>query len=139
MLAAAAAVKIYYLCGMGKSFKIKWIIIAAVMLMAAGSGFSAVDKQTLPEVSFSECLAQEHAVLFDSPQSSDFALHESSFSVVNNGPSSGSARQWDSFRAVLKASEVAVHLVLTKTISEVLNFPVRIRKADLLYPFHYFF
>lgn len=124
---------------MGKSLKIKFIFIAAIIFMMAGSGFSADGNPPEPEVSCSESLNKAQEVFIDTPRVPGFALHESCFSFVVNGPTPGSVKQWDSFKAVKFASEVAVQLVLANSVSSIIYFPVHIRKVDLLYPFHYFF
>lgn len=124
---------------MEKLLKIKLLFAVAVVYVMVAGGFSSAINQQPNEVNTSETVAMQHKLSFNDRYFSGYALHESGLTTSSTAPLFSFAKQWEVFKAVIQASEERVLKALAQTIEAVILFPVRIRKADLLFPFHYFF
>lgn len=124
---------------MGKLLKIKVLFAVAVMFMMAGGSFSPFPDRQVSEVQTADTASVQHEFSEDSRYFSDFALHESGYTTLSNGPVFSYAKQWEAFKAVINASIANTVRGMARTVAEIIYFPLRISKADLLFPFHYFF
>src|SRR5690554_1012761 len=68
-----------------------------------------------------------------------FAVQEGSQALFSNSASSGNPKQLQMFKAVIQAGVVRQYNSYAQYLSEIWDSPIRNRKRDLLFPFHYFF
>ena len=124
---------------MGKLLAMRLFCIVAVSCLVATGGFSGYNNQTAYQGQAAPGAAMQMHLTADLPALADFAMHEASFVVGPAGFASCSFKQSQSFRAVIHAYGIHVVLLLANVVSDIINFPVRIKKSNLLFPFHYFF
>ena len=124
---------------MKKAFKISGTVFAAVFYSIAVLLFAEI--VTPPVSPVSETQSTGNRILFEvSP--SDFLgvplTQKSGINLFNRATYSGSDFQYNEFSAYLKNAERSISSEFVQYVFQAKNFPVRLRKADLLFPFHYF-
>ena len=124
---------------MKKVFKISGALFTAVLYSVAV--FLAAENIS-PSVSpVSEMQSSGIRILFEVSPSGILGIpltQESSVNLFNGAKYSGSDFQHKTFSACLKHSEKTISAEFVQYIFRAKNFPVKLRKTDLLFPFHYF-
>ena len=103
--------------------------------------FLAAENISPPMSPVNETQTSGNRILFEISPSGilSFPLtQKSSVNLFNGANYSGSDFQHKTFSACLKHSEKTISSEFVQYIFQAKNFPVRLRKADLLFPFHYF-
>jgi hypothetical protein len=124
---------------MGIPFKIANLIFAVMLFSATVSGFFYNPETGAVSISASETAETGTFFSENLPFLNSFAINDGSGAGYSVRVVTGSSNQLQAFKAVMHALEVQVECALSNCISQVSIFPVRIRKSDLLFPFHYFF
>ncbi len=124
---------------MEKPHNIVFSIVAVLLYWLASSGFSdglshriQVD-QNVVSTGSSFLLAE------DLPYVSGFAIKEGASLGSAGNATPLSHKQPQLYKAIVSAYDVQVVCAFLQCISQLDNNPVRIRKSDMLFPFHYFF
>lgn len=120
-------------------FKISGAVFTAVLYSIAV--FLFYENIPLPASSVSESLSTENSISFESTPSGflgDPLTQETVIHYFTGIKYAGSEFQFTDFSACLKYSEKTISSEFVQYVFQAKNFPVRLRKADLLFPFHYF-
>jgi hypothetical protein len=124
---------------MEKPFKIMISIIAAVFISLAASGYSYGLSYNTEAGWNVETTGSEIYVTEDLPYLAGFAVKEVASYFSAGNASQIAFKQQQLQKAVIHALEVQVACAILQYVAQLHNTPVRIRKSDLLFPFHYFF
>lgn len=124
---------------MKKPGNIIYILIAVVTGVMAVGGFFPGKYIDTQEVVVEKLIGQEQCFLEQLNGVPQFGLREIEVTTVSAGPVTTPMKHLQKYKAVVRSSEVQVLNLLGWCLSQIVYFPVRIRKADLLFPFHYFF
>jgi hypothetical protein len=124
---------------MGKPVKIEFSFVAVVLYCLAVSMFSSGQVFSYKTDQKAETTASRIFVAEEIPFVAGFAIQEGTNYVFHTNTSSGTLKQLQLYKAASHVREVQVFSSVANYISRLLNFPVRIRKSDMLFPFHYFF
>ncbi|HZH71108.1 MAG TPA: hypothetical protein VFD91_01345 [Mariniphaga sp.] len=124
---------------MKKPGNIFYILIAVVTGVMAVGGFFQGKYNDSQEVAAVKLIGQEQCFLEQLNGVPRFGLREIDVTTVSSGPFTSLVKHLQKYKAIVRNSEVQILNSLGWYLSQIVFFPVRIRKADLLYPFHYFF
>jgi hypothetical protein len=119
--------------------KISGAVFAAVFYIIAVLLFA--DNITPPVSSVSETQSTGNRILFENSLSPILGIpltQKSGISLFNGATYSGSDFQFKEFSAYLKSAEKSISSEFVQYVFQAKNFLIRLRKADLLFPFHYF-
>jgi hypothetical protein len=122
-----------------KAFKISGSIFTAVLYSMVI--LLLAQNIPLPDSSDSEIQPIENQVKLTAVPAdifSDPLIQEPAFYLLNVAKYSASDFQHKTFLACLKLAEKSISNDFVQYIFLAKNFPVKLRKADLLFPFHYF-
>jgi hypothetical protein len=122
-----------------KVFKISGAVFTAVIYSIAV--FLAAENIAPLVTPVSETQSSGIRILFEESSSGILGIpltQESSVNLFNGAKYSGSDFQHKTFTACLKHSEKTISSEFVQYVFQAKNFPVKLRKADLLFPFHYF-
>lgn len=124
---------------MEKPRKIVLPVFAVLLYLLSASGFTGGTghsilveqgvESSVPAVFWAEEL----------PLLSGFALKEGAGFHSGGNTAPGSVKQVQLYKAVMCAVEIEVACAFFQYVFDLQNNPVRIRKSDMLFPFHYFF
>lgn len=124
---------------MKKLRNIIYIFTAVVTCVIAVNGFSVPNEDGLKEIVSEKFIGQEQCYLqqlYDIPR---FGVREIDFTTISSGPITSPVKHLQTLKAAVRVSEVRVLNSWISYLSHIVYFPVRVRKVDLLFPFHYFF
>ena len=116
-----------------------YILIAVVTIVIAVGGFFPGEYNNIKEVAAEKLIGQEQCFLEQLYGVPRFGLREIDVTTVSSGPVTTPVKHLQTLKAVVRASEIQVSNTLGCYLLQIVYFPVRIRKADLLFPFHSFF
>lgn len=124
---------------MKKAFKISGTVFLAVFYSIAVLLFTEI--VTPPVSPVSETHSAGNRILFEVSPSVYLGVplaQKSSINHFNGATYSGPDFQYNEFSAYLKNAEKSISSEFVQYVFQAKNFPVQLRKADLLFPFHYF-
>ncbi len=114
-------------------------IIAAVFISLAASGFSNGISHSAVAGRNVETIGSGIFVAEELPYLASFAVKEVASYFSAGNVSQITFKQQQVQKAVIHALGVQVACTILQYISQLHNNPVRVRKSDMLFPFHYFF
>ena len=124
---------------MGKQHNILFSIVAAALFCLAATGFTG---GCTPGAGVDRHVETTGTVLFvaeELPMTGSFELKEGAGFFSGGNLTPGSFKQSQVFKAVIRVTEVQVACTVLQIDLLFNNNPIRIRKEDMLFPFHYFF
>lgn len=114
-------------------------IIAAVLISMATTGFSDGISHSTKVDQNVETTGSQIFVAEELPYLAGFAVKEVASYFSAGSANQISLKQHQVQKAVIHALEVQVACAILQNVSQLYINPVRIRKSDMLFPFHYFF
>lgn len=114
-------------------------IIAAVFISLATSGFSYGISQSSEAGKNVETTGSGIFVAQELPYLAGFAVKEVASYFSAGSGSQVAFKQHQVQKAVIHAHGIQVACAIVQYVSQLHNNPVRVRKTDMLFPFHYFF
>ncbi len=124
---------------MEKPHKIVFSIVAVLLYLLASSGFSDGISHRIQVDQNIEPTGTHFFWAEELPFVSGFAVKDGAGLWSGGNPAPVSNKQPQLFKAVVFALEEQVAITFLQNISQFNTNPVRIRKSDMLFPFHYFF
>ncbi len=124
---------------MEKPFKILISIFAAVFISLAASGYSYGISMSVEAGWNVETTGSGIFVAEELPYLTGFAVKEVASYFSAGSGSQIAFKQHQVQKAVIQAHGVQVACAILQYNSQLHNNPVRVRKSDMLFPFHYFF
>jgi hypothetical protein len=122
-----------------KAFKISGAVFAAVFYSIAVFLFAEI--VTPPVSPVSETQSTGDSISFEVSPSDYLGVpltQKPGINLFNGATYSGSDFQYKDFSAYLKNAERSISSDFVQYVFQSKNFSIRLRKADLLFPFHYF-
>lgn len=113
--------------------------VAVMLYLLAAGGFSAGISHRIQVDQSIATTGTGILVAEQLPYASGFAVKEGTSLWSAGNANQGSYKQPQLFKAIIGALEVQVSCAITQSVAQLFNHPLRIRKADMLFPFHYFF
>ena len=124
---------------MKKVFKISGAVFTAVLYSIAI--FLFAQYTPLPGTHDNKSLSTENRIHFEAVPAEFFGVpitQKTGINLFSGVKYSGSDFQHKAFSACLKSAEKTYSTAFFQYVFQSKNFPVKLRKADLLFPFHYF-
>jgi hypothetical protein len=122
-----------------KVFKISGTVFTAVLYSIAV--FLFTQYAPLPGTPGNKTLSTKNSIHLEAVPADFFGVpltQESGINLFSGVKYSGSDFQYKAFSACLKSAERTISSAFIQYVFQAKNFPVKLRKADLLFPFHYF-
>ncbi len=114
-------------------------VVALLLYWLAASGFSDGVSHRMQVDQATETTGTPLLIAEELPFELGFAVKEGTSFLTAASTSVGPVKQLQFYKAIISASEVQVACTLMQCDSHLHNNPVRTRKSDMLFPFHYFF
>ncbi len=128
-----------YICCMKIPVKIFVIFLGAVLYSAAAKGISNSLIHHRQQEQITETAATGSSFSEERPFVNAFAVEESNLTILFVKTAPEASQKKEVYKAAIHAAEAKSSCVVISFNSQLNHFPVRIRKSDMLFPFHYFF